>query len=386
MMLPQSRWQLRFLLILGAALGIVFLPVAFGLPMVNSGDLHVYSAEMDVMFRGEVPYLEFQFEHLPLAILPMAATQVIANLTGLPFAYPFMAISLAMTFVTGVLVARIGEDLGVGDAGRRWVIMVAPMLLIIPFRIDALSVMLTVAAVFYAIERHDTASLAATIGAILSKGWPVILVATDWWRGERRRARAVVVFTVALGVLLIAMPGFRAARSFVGVHEETLSGTLVVVARLLTGHDPQIVHSAGAEYVVAGTWAVLLNLAIGGAITLASLTVLRRAFSWRGGVALIAAMTYGVLLASPLLSAQFILWPIPFVALTGSRRGRVLLTTAATISVALTAIWDPGAMWWHTGWLIRNFVLVGAAVQGVLDARRVAATYEPKPALAGPAV
>ena len=40
----------------------------------------------------------------------------------------------------------------------------------------------------------------------------------------------------------------------------------------------------------------------------------------------------------------------------------------------------------YTGWLIRNLVLVGAAVQGVLDARRVAATYEPRPALTGPAV
>ena len=377
MMRPQSRWQLRFLVVVGAALGIIALPAVWGDPMFNSGDSQLYAAAMDVMFRGEIPYLDFDFEHLPLTILPMAAAHAIAVVTGLPFTYSFMAITLAMTFVTGLLVARIGEDLGVGDAGRRWVMMVAPMLLIIPFRIDALSVMLTVAAVFYAIERHETASLAATIGAILSKGWPVVLAATDWWRGERRRARAVVVFTVALGVLLIATPGFRAARSFIGVHDETLSGSLVVVSRLLTGHDPQIVHSAGAEYVVAGTWAVLLNLAIGGAITLASLTVLRRAFSWRGGIALIAAMTYGVLLASPLLSAQFILWPIPFVALTGSRRGRVLLTTAASISVVLAAVWFPGTIWWHTGWLVRNLVLIAAAVQGVGDARRAAAAYEP---------
>ena len=377
MMPPQSRWQLRFLMVVGAALGIIVLPLTWGDPMFNSGDSQLYSAAMDLMFRGEIPYLDFDFEHLPLTVAPMAAAHVIAVLTGLPFTYPFMIIALAMTFVTGVLVARIGEDLGVGDAGRRWVIMVAPMLLIIPFRIDALSVMLAVAAVFYAIERHETASLTATIGAIVSKGWPVVLAATDWWRGERRRALVVVVSTFALGVLLIATPGFRAARSFVGVHEETLSGSLVIVARLLTGHDPQIVHSAGAEYVVAGTWAVLLNLAIGGAITLASLTVLRRAFSWQGGVALIGALTYGVLLASPLLSAQFVLWPIPFVALTGSRRGRVLLTTAASISVFLTAVWFPGTMWWHTGWLIRNVVLIAAAVQGVNDARRTAATYQP---------
>ena len=359
---------------MAAALTLIVLPVvAFGDPMANSGDARVYAAEMDTMFSGAIPYLDFRFEHLPLAIVPLASAHVVAMLTGLPFTYPFMVSMLAMTFVTGVLVARIGEKLGLGDAGRRWVIMVAPMLLIVPFRVDALSVMLTVAAVFYAIDRRETASLAATIGGILSKGWPVILAVTDWWRGKRRRAGLVVAFTVLVSVVLVAMPGFRTGRSFVGVHGETFSGSLVIVGRLLTGQDPQIVHTAGAEYVMAGSWAILLNLAIGGAIALASLTVLRRKFSWRGGVALVAALAYGVLLAAPLLSAQFMLWPIPFVALTGSRRGRVLLTIAAYISVTLTAVWIPGPTWWHTAWLIRNIILIAAAVQAVADARRSAA-------------
>ena len=368
---------------MAAALTLIVLPVvAFGDPMANSGDARVYAAEMDTMFSGAIPYLDFRFEHLPLAIVPLASAHVVAMLTGLPFTYPFMVSMLAMTFVTGVLVARIGEKLGLGDAGRRWVIMVAPMLLIVPFRVDALSVMLTVAAVFYAIDRRETASLAATIGGILSKGWPVILAVTDWWRGKRRRAGLVVAFTVLVSVVLVAMPGFRTGRSFVGVHGETFSGSLVIVGRLLTGQDPQIVHTAGAEYVMAGSWAILLNLAIGGAIALASLTVLRRKFSWRGGVALVAALAYGVLLAAPLLSAQFMLWPIPFVALTGSRRGRVLLTIAAYISVTLTAVWIPGPTWWHTAWLIRNIILIAAAVQAVVDARRAAAYEQPVASIA----
>ncbi len=153
---------------------------------------------------------------------------------------------------------------------------------------------------------------------------------------ERRRGRLLIGFTVAVGLVLLAMPGFRTGRSFDGVRQETLSGRFIIVARLLTGAETQIMHHAGAEYVEASVLAVLVNLAIGGIIALASLSVLRTDFSWRGGAALTAALTYAVLLASPLLSAQFILWPIPFVALVGSRRGQILLTFAAALSVALS--------------------------------------------------
>lgn len=370
------RWPFWFLAAALTGLIIGFLPAALGYPTVYTADPQLYAEAMDRMFGGEIPYLDFDFEHLPLAIAPMSLAYIIASITGLPFAYPFMIIQLAMVFATGVLVVRIGEDLGFGDVGLRWVAMVAPMLVIVPHRVDALSVMLAVAAIFFAVGRNEGTSFSAAIGAVVSKGWPVVLAAADWWRGRRQRAFGLVGITVAMGVLLLALPGFRAGRSFVGVHEETLSGTIVIVWRLLVGTNPGIVDSAGAVYVGTGTWALALNLAVGSAIGVAALTVLRRSFSWQGGVAVTGALTYAVLLASPLLSTQFLLWPVPFVALAGSRQARWLLTTAAVLSVALTGIWFPGKLWWHTGWLIRNAVLVAAAIYSVRDAHRVAKSYE----------
>ncbi|GMQ85886.1 MAG: hypothetical protein BMS9Abin07_1456 [Acidimicrobiia bacterium] len=370
------RWPFWFLIASFVALVIGFLPAALGYPTVYTADPQLYAEAMDRLFGGQIPYLDFGFEHLPLAIAPMALAHIIASITGVSFAYPFMLIMLGMVFVIGVLVVRIGEDLGLGDVGLRWMVMVAPMLVIIPHRVDALSVMLAVAAIFFAVRRMEVASFGSAIGAVLSKGWPVVLAAADWWRGKRRHAFGLVGITVAVGVLLLLLPGFRAGRSFVGVHEETLSGTIVIVWRLLLGTNPGIVDSAGAVYVETGAWALALNLVVGAAIAVAALTVLRRSFSWQGGVAVTGALTYAVLLASPLLSTQFLLWPIPFVALTGSRQGRWLLTAAAAISVALTGIWFPGRLWWHTGWLIRNVVLVAAAIYTVADAHRVAGDYE----------
>jgi hypothetical protein len=371
----QARpWPFWFLIASLAGLVIGFVPAALGHPTVYTADPQLYADAMVRMFDGEIPYLDFDFEHLPVAIAPMSLAHIIASITSVPFVYPFMIIMLVMVFITGILVVRIGEDLGLDDVGLRWVVMVAPMLVIIPHRVDALSVLLAVAAIFFAVRRREVASLGSAIGAIFSKGWPVVLAAVDWWRGKRQRALGLVGITVAMGVALLALPGFRAGRSFVGVHEETVSGTIVIVWRLLVGTSPEIVDSAGAVYVGTGAWALALNLVVGSVIGLAALTALRRSFSWQGGVAVTGALTYAVLLASPLLSTQFLLWPIPFVALTGSRQGRWLLTAAAVISVALTGFWFPGKLWWHTGWLIRNAVLVAAAIYSVRDA--LATTYE----------
>ena len=277
----RRRWPFWFLIAALVALVIVFVPVGLGHPTVNTGDPRAYAESMDLMFGGEVPYIDFGYEHLPLAIVPMGLATVISAATGIPFTYPFMLLMLAMVFATGVLVVRIAGDLDLasldgGDIGLRFVVMVAPMLLIIPFRIDALSVLLAVAALFFAIREREGASFAAAVGGVLAKGWPVVLTATDWWRGKRTRAAVLVGFTTVIGVALLMTPGFRAGREFVGVHEETLSGTLVIVWRLLGGNEAQIVDAAGALYVVTGPWAVAFNLAVGGAIGLRALMVFRR--------------------------------------------------------------------------------------------------------------
>ena len=372
----RRRWSFWYLIATLTAIILAVGPGVLGRPTPLTADPHLYSEAMDHLFSGDIPYIDFAYEHLPLAIVPMAAAHIIAAPIGIPFGNPFTIVMLVIIFFSGVLVVRIGDELDLGDVGRRWVALMAPMLLIAPFRIDALSVMLATAAVYLAITGREGASLGAGMGAILSKGWPVVLAVADWWRGQRSRATGLVGFTVVVGALLLATPGFREGRSFVGVHQETLSGTLVIVWRMLLGSEAEIVNSAGAVYVETGVWALALNLLVGGAIALAALTVLRRSFSWQGGIALTGALTYAVLLASPLLSTQFLLWPIPFIALTGSRPARWLLTAAAAISVVLTGLWLPGTLWWHAAWLGRNVVLIAAAVYAVRDAISITEAYE----------
>lgn len=367
----EVRWHAWLLGASVIAVVVIVTPTLFGEPLLNGGDPHVYEAQMELVFSGQRPYFDFRFEHLPVTLVPMALAYAASAATGLAYAWPLLVVNLAMVFATGVFLVRIGNALGIAHAGQRFSVMAAPMLLIIPFRLDALSALLAVAAVWYAIAGRERWSMAATVGGILAKGWPAVLAATDWWRDERRRARLLVVSTVAVGLVMLALPGFRAGRSFDGVHQETVSGSIVIVARLLMGVDAGIVHWAGAEYVEAGGYAVLVNLAVGAVIAVSALRVVRGTFTWEGGIALTAALTYAVLLASPLLSAQFVWWPLPFVALVGARRGQIALTAAAALSVTLVAVWTPEALWWHSGWLVRNALLVAGAVFAVADVRQI---------------
>ena len=69
-----------------------------------------------------------------------------------------------------------------------------------------------------------------------------------------------------------------------------------------------------------------------------------------------------LLLASPLLSAQFVLWAMPFVAIGGRRPEWLALAVAGALSTMLVGYWLPANTWWHLMLLARNVLLVIAAV------------------------
>ena len=114
----QRRWPFWLLVAALVALVIVFVPVGLGHPTVLTGDPRAYAESMDLMFGGEIPYVDFGYEHLPLAIAPMALSGVISAATGIPFSYPFILLMLAVVFATGALVVRIAEELDLADPNR----------------------------------------------------------------------------------------------------------------------------------------------------------------------------------------------------------------------------------------------------------------------------
>lgn len=371
----QRSWQSVFLWAMVLA-SVVALFLIATTPFASSSrvlfvDTVYYEQSMKRLFAGEVPYLGFPFEHLPLSIVPMGFAYVISAATGLSYALPFALISILLLFVTGEVVAQTAQQLGIEGAGMRWVWIVAPIVPLVMFRVDALSVLLASSAVMAAMSGREGVSFAAAAGGIMAKGWPVMLGAIDWWRGMRSRAVALVVATLLMSLALVSSAGFRSGRSFSGIHQETVVGSIVTTFRGLVGADIGLVAAAGAVYVDVGRWAVWVTLLIGLAIGVIVLMPLRRPFTWHGGVGMAAGLTFAILLGSPLLSPQFLLWPMPFVAIAGSRSSGIALAVAGGLSVLFAALWQPGLVWWHGMVLIRNGVLILAAGLAARDLSRI---------------
>jgi hypothetical protein len=210
----------------------------------------------------------------------------------------------------------------------------------------------------------------ATGAAIASKGWPIVLAVIDWWRGERRRATITVGATLAGVAVLTTFPLFRSGREFFGVHIETVTGAAIALVRTVRGVPTGVGVAAGASYVEVGSWAVATNLLIGAALGLLGLRVLARPFSWKRAVDLIGVLTIAVMLVSPLLSAQFIIWITPFAAVSTNRRVRIGAAAAAFLTGVFVTFWYIDSWWWWAVIVARNGFLLWTGwvwVHGLLN-------------------
>ncbi len=104
----------------------------------------------------------------------------------------------------------------------------------------------------------------------------------------------------------------------------------------------------------------------------AALGVLRSSYRVDRSVAMTGAFVVALLVMSPLLSPQFVLWVLPFAALTSDRRTWRLGLAASALSFVLIAYWramSEGALWWWLLLNVRNLLLFALAVQLVRLAR-----------------
>ncbi len=325
---------------------------------VHKNDPIAFADRSRPLLDGQLPYIDFEFEHLPLAIVPMFMTAVIEKLLPVHYTLLFWALMSGVLFGIGALLNKIGHQLGVTDVALRWVLISWALLPLLAFRVDALSVLLILVAVSLSIAGDDRKSGWATAGAIAAKGWPIVLAVVDWWRGRRRRAVVTVGLTAVLGIGLTMFPLFRSGRSFFGVHIETFTGAFIALSRILVGEPTQVDVAAGASYVEVGGWAMAVNVLIGVGLGIYAIRVLRAEFDWRRALDLIGVLTIALMLLSPLLSAQFVIWMTPFAALSSSTKVRIGATGAAFLTGVFVTFWFIDSWWWWAIIVGRNLFLV----------------------------
>jgi hypothetical protein len=188
---------------------------------------------------------------------------------------------------------------------------------------------------------------------LLSRSFPVLLFAA--------------LVAVALVGSLVALPGFRSVRSFSGIHTDTVVGAWLTLFRSLAGEPVRRLDAAGAIYVEAPAWTLVVGLNLGLAIAALALMRISPPVTREAAFALSGALTIALLLASPLLSPQFILWVVPFLALHRDRRVHVLGFAVVALTALFMLGWDPlyeGRLWWVPVVHLRNVALLvlGVAV------------------------
>ena len=226
---------------------------------------------------------------------------------------------------------------------RFWYVVVVPLGPLAWFRHDFVAVLFATIALV-GLERRTRGGAAAIVAGFATKLWPASLITC---LAVRRRWRDAVAATVGCVAVVVAWrqfspSGFRrflAFREGSGLEVESLPASV----RLLAHHGPFRVRS-GAWVIDAGHFGWFANAATAALVVFAALVVWR---AWRASspdlAALAAALTIASFVFSRIISAQYLVWPAPFLAVVaarGNRRVTVLAAAATLLTVVYLMAFD----------------------------------------------
>jgi hypothetical protein len=282
---------------------------------------------------------------------------------------------------------------GVG-ALVRYLLLSAPLLPFVLTKYDLLPAALAVVAMVLVRRRAGTVGGVLLAASVFTKLWTGALViglaARRRW-SDLRAALCTLAAGLALWVAYGGIGGVTQVATFRGAkgwHAESGPGVLL---ELVTG---------GPLHMESGSWRLgapphvfntFLALLLAAAVSAVWWLVHRNPERDTPGVAE-AAVVAAVLVFAPLLSPQFLIWLVPFVALAGAARARDV-EAGGVIAIALTMLvvvgTDPGrvdALWAQLVLLARNGAVFAVFVLGCRHLRAPAGRAGlTRPSVAAPA-
>jgi hypothetical protein len=330
------------------------LSVAFDVPHFPSSTAARFQ---QITHAGGVPYRDFPLEYPigELAVIRAVAAGSLGTTRVLIACLAFVsdvATYALLRFGRGRAVALLYLSLG------------TPLLVFIYRRTDLLAVALAVAGAMMVERGRERSGGALFAGAILTKLWPVVLLPALVVR-DRARALRMTVVVSAVGVATWVLVGGPDAvrqvvtlRSAAGWEIESTVGAVVwpltgeyryEQGANRTGALPSWARAALAVLLIAGLAAVWWRAA-------------RSPADPFGAPALAAVAT--LLVLSPVLSPQYLVWLMPWAAIASRDDGR--LTRLAAVPVVITGavmtLWyldvDIGRPVNQTVMIVRNVALL----------------------------
>jgi hypothetical protein len=355
-------------MLLVASVAAVF--IAASLPdTILAGDAVNYRERMIELFAGHVPYFEFDFEHQPLMLLPMAVAWLLGGSSSQPaYVIVFAGISFLALAGTTLVLSKIDRRWGSSGLASRFIVLVIPMLPLLLFRNDSFSILLSVMAAFLLISDKVGSGVIVTVWGVLSKIWTGVLSVVLWWK-RRMLAAAIVVVAVAGAIAINFSPPVQAIQQGDGIHTETLAGSALGLYRIASG-SPLEINRAATAFLDAPAWMLVINVMASVPILFLTLRRLQGSYDEISAWALVGALTSALLLASPFFSPQYVAWVFPFAAARARFIAIALGLSVASIAMALGwySLFD-GTLWWWALTLARN---LGLLVLGIQMARQVA--------------
>lgn len=300
-----------------------------------------------------LPYRDVPVEYAPLETLVIR----VCCGTSVGHAAGRIAVISAACDVGIFLVLRSHWSL----AAAAWYLGFAlPLQVFLVFRLDLLFVLLAVGGVALATGERAVAGGLTFAAAIVGKIWPIVLLPVLWLRGTRRALAACLLATVAVAVAWVSIggpEGIRYVTSFRGATgwqvESMVGSTIALFTR------EQVRMEAGAVRI--GTipgWA-------GPALTF--ITVLALIAVWArthgraddpAGMPSVAAVAVLVAL-SPVSSAQYVAWILPWAAIAVAERRRIPVAVGTLAASVLAA--SVFLVYWNIAGTVRTLSILAFA-------------------------
>jgi hypothetical protein len=310
---------------------------------VEVNDLYLYRSMTSLVHDGLAPYLDWQFEYPPLAIVPIALGGAFGNTEGV---YP-VTFGLLMLGCLLALQAWVGALAGRAAA---WAVALSPVLLGAKIRThyDLLPVAMVTGALLLFARGQPTWAFAVLGLGTATKLFPALLVpiAVLWLvaRGERDRVLPGLAACVAVAALVCApflSDGFVDQFRFHLERPVQIESTPAVVLSVLgesyvtgTPERPDRFKSNGLDGGPAdGVSAVFTVLFVFAYV--AVLVLARRGGDVRRLTLLSLAAVVAFVALGRVLSPQYMIWLLPFAAAAwawGDRAIALLCAAAAVLT------------------------------------------------------
>jgi hypothetical protein len=135
----------------------------------------------------------------------------------------------------------------------------------------------------------------------------------------------------------------------------------------MNGAELGVISEAGAAYVTVGFVGPLINAAMGAAFLVVAVYALIKTRTLTALLIPVGLSVYAIVVGSPLFSAQFVFWLVPFVLFLGLTQRRLFVGVAVLTTLSVAG-WSPLDLSWAVTVVLRNGILLALGITWVFTA------------------